>query len=217
MNATPRMNKHDLSQKTQLKWRFHALVARDGVSHVSTYTFRRRKLESSRFYEFLIDSSSHGYAAVLRPLEDHAHLTEKNRSGTNQRNTNEVVERKSALLWHMQKCVSERRKTLIFFKTFVCFDFPPLNNSLGYHAIETCKKITPKSTKHTFINGCVMNAYNMCMPTPCRPTETIWLKSSAEATGQTNAQDASTEGIKTIWMHKTILLLVYAAMGSKQC
>lgn len=98
---------------------------------------------------------------------------------------------------------------------FVCFDFPPLNNSLGYHAIETCKKITPKSTKHTFINGCVMNAYNMCMPTPCRPTETIWLKSSAEATGQTNAQDASTECIKTIWMHKTIFSLSLCSYGVK--
>lgn len=61
----------------------------------------------------------------------------------------------------------------VYFFMFVCFDFPPLNNSLGYHAIETCKKITPKSTKHTFINGCVMNAYNICMPTPCRPTRTM--------------------------------------------
>lgn len=57
----------------------------------------------------------------------------------------------------------------------------------------------------------------MFMPTPCRPTERIWRKSCVEATSQTNAQDAfSTEGIKTMFMHKrTIVIILYATMELK--
>ncbi len=53
------------------------------------------------------------------PLEDHTHLTEKNRSGTNQRNTNEVVERKSALFaTHAEVCLGTTQD--VYFSLFSC-------------------------------------------------------------------------------------------------